>query len=61
MESHVDRLEAAGVMNAQVLTDKEKSLINDLSDQEVETLINIHRKLGPLVKGRDDAQPAIPI
>ncbi|MEM7052444.1 MAG: hypothetical protein AAF604_22455 [Acidobacteriota bacterium] len=61
MESHVDRLHTEGVADATILNDDEKNLINGLSTEEVDTLINIHKKLGTVAKGRGDARPAFPI
>ena len=44
--SNVDKLHKAGVTDANNLTPEEKKILEELSTQEIETLLNIKRKLG---------------
>lgn len=42
----VERLEAAGLCKSAVFSEKEREALNSLSEEEVDQLINLHRKLG---------------
>ena len=45
-DSKVDKLHKAGLVNSEELEDHQKKAIEDLSDDEVESLIQIKQKLG---------------
>ncbi len=49
-DSHVSRLRQAGVLSNDPshLTEEHEKTINALSKEEVDTLVGIHNKLGPL-------------
>jgi hypothetical protein len=60
--SHLERLKKAGVFDADVeITDDEKVVVQRLTDDEVETLIRMYRKLGPTAKGREKIRPCFPL
>lgn len=55
----VERLEAAGLCKSEDLSQKDKAALNSLSDQEVQSYIDLHAKLGK--PDSDAARPLIPI
>jgi hypothetical protein len=55
----VERLEAAGLCESAVFSEKEKEALNSLSDEEVQQLINLHKKLGTAQS--DAARPNFPL
>ncbi|HXE76387.1 MAG TPA: hypothetical protein VNN18_12245 [Candidatus Xenobia bacterium] len=59
--SKFDRLHAAGVLNRKYFTEKERKLVERLTETEVRVLIGLRRKLGPAPKGRGQIRPLFPI
>ncbi len=55
----VERLEAAGLCQSVNFTEKEKTALNSLSDEEVDQLINLQKKLG--TTENDKARPNFPL
>jgi hypothetical protein len=55
----VERLEEAGLCKSEDLSDKDRAALNSLSDQEVQQMIDLQRKLG--APDRDAARFNIPI
>lgn len=56
---NVDRLVAAGCCNAGDLSDRDRERLASLSGEEVQTLIDLHKRLGPA--DNDAARPAFPL
>lgn len=52
MADNIARLEKEDVGDSTLLNEKERTLIESLTEQEVQTLIDIRQKLG---RARDDA------
>jgi len=57
--TQLERLEAAGLCKSAAFSEKEKAALNALSDQEVQQLIDLHRKLGKAES--DAARPFFPL
>lgn len=63
LASQLDQLKKSGVFTAEAdeLTEKEKDVLQRLTDDEVQTLIRMHKKFGPTDKGRDKIRPCFPL
>jgi DNA-binding MarR family transcriptional regulator len=60
LASYLERLKKAGVYADEItpeITDHERAVLERLTDDEVETLIRMHRKFGPAPKGREKMRP----
>lgn len=57
----VERLEKAGLCKSSNLTESEKSRINMMTDEEVDTLVRLREKLGDTEEGREGARPNFPL
>lgn len=57
--SPADRLVSAGLCNESDLSDKDREVLNTLTDEEVDVLVNLHNKLGSAEN--DAARPMFPL
>jgi len=55
------RLLADGLVQRGTLTRKEIQVVNKLTAREVDVLIKIHNKLGPVDDDRHEARPNFPL
>lgn len=58
-QSNLDRLEAAGIIRQEHFSDHDKKLLEGISDEEVEVLIRLRKKLGDVPEGREHIRPNI--
>ncbi len=56
-QSNVERLQAAGVIGSGPIADHHAEKINSLSDDEVNTLINVRKKMGSGDDAPDHLRP----
>lgn len=58
-QSKLDRLEDAGIIKQQQFSEHDKQLLEGISDEEIEVLVRLRKKLGEVPSGRDHIRPNI--
>ena len=58
-QSKLDRLEAAGIIKQEHFSEHDKKLLEGISDEEIEVLVRLRKKLGEVPSGRDHIRPNI--
>ena len=59
--TNIERLTAAGVIRPENVAKHNHPVINKLSPTEVNTLVKLRKKLGPLADAADDQSPNFPV
>lgn len=60
-QSKIERLHEAGVIVASHFSDGDKKVVENLTDEEVDTLIKVRKRMGEAPKGKDHMRPNIPV
>ena len=60
-QSKVERLHQAGILVADKFSDSDKKVIEQISDEEVDVLIKLRKRMGEAPKGKDHMRPNIPV
>jgi hypothetical protein len=60
-QSNVERLHQAGILVADKFSDSDKKVIEQISDEEVDVLIKLRKRMGEAPKGKDHMRPNIPV
>ncbi len=58
-ESNVERLHAAGIIVAENFSESDKKVIEAITDEEIEVLIKLRKKLGDVPTGKGHMRPNI--
>ncbi|MGB0122964.1 MAG: aroma-sacti cluster domain-containing protein [Silvibacterium sp.] len=58
-ESNVERLHAAGIIVAENFSESDKKVIEAITDEEIEVLIKLRKKLGDVPAGKGHMRPNI--
>ena len=60
-QSNLDRLHKAGVIVADHFSESDKKVIEKITDEEVEVLIKLRKKLGETPAGKEHMRPNIAV
>lgn len=60
-QTKIERLHQAGVIVADKFSDSDKKVIENITDDEVDVLIKLRKRLGEAPKGKDHMRPNIPV
>lgn len=60
-QTKIERLHEAGVIVADKFSDSDKKVIENITDDEVDVLIKLRKRLGEAPKGKDHMRPNIPV
>lgn len=60
-KSKLDRLHEAEVISKHEFNEDEKKAVDEMSEQEVTTLIGLRKRLGPVKPGRERIKPNLPL
>jgi hypothetical protein len=60
-QSKIERLHGAGIIVADHFSESDKKVIEQITDEEVEVLIRLRKKVGEAPKGKDHMRPNIGI
>ena len=61
MKTKVERLEEAGILKQQHFNDDDKKHIETMSDDEVDVLIKLRKKMGEAPSGKEHMRPNFPV
>jgi hypothetical protein len=56
-QSNFDRLHEAGIIVAEHFSESDKKVIEKITDEEVDVLIKLRKKMGEVPKGKDHMRP----
>jgi hypothetical protein len=59
--SNLRRLKEEGVYTADEITPEERQLVQSMTDEEVDMLIHLYKKLGGTAEGREEIRPNFPL
>lgn len=54
---HIQRLEQAGVLKQEHFSPQDRKTLENLSEEEVDTLIRLRQKMGASPEGKDHMRP----
>ena len=60
-KSNVERLHAAGIIVAENFSESDKKVIEAITDEEIEVLIKLRKKLGETPAGKEHMRPNIAV
>lgn len=60
-QSKIERLHGAGIIVADHFSESDKKVIDQITDEEVEVLIKLRKKVGGAPQGKDHMRPNIGI
>lgn len=60
-KSKVERLETAGILKGEHFSEHDRKIIEQISDEEIEVLIRLRKKLGATQEGREHMRPNFPV
>lgn len=60
-QTNVERLSAAGILNADLFSEQDKKTIETITPEEIDVLIRLGKKLGPTPPGREFTRPNFPV
>jgi len=60
-KSKIDRLHEAGVIAAEKFSDEDKKIIDKITDEEVDVLIKLRKRLGAVPAGKEHMRPMVPV
>jgi hypothetical protein len=60
-QTNVERLSAAGILNADHFSEHDKKTIESITTEEVDVLIKLGKKLGAAPAGKEHMRPNFPV
>lgn len=60
-QDKIERLHAAGVIVATNFTDSDKKVLESITDEEVDVLIKLRKKMGQVPEGKEHMRPNIAV
>ena len=60
-QSKIERLHEAGVIVASQFSDSDKKVVESLTDDEVDVLIKLRKRMGAAPEGKSHMRPNIPV
>lgn len=60
-KSKIERLHEAGIIVSEHFSEKDKDVIAQITDEEIDVLIKLRQKLGEAPKGKEHMRPNIGI
>lgn len=60
-QTNVERLSAAGILNADHFSEQDKKTIESITTEEVDVLIKLGKKLGAAPAGKEHMRPNFPV
>jgi hypothetical protein len=60
-QTNVERLAAAGILNADHFSEHDRKTIETITPEEIDVLIKLGKKLGPVPPGREVMRPNFPV
>jgi hypothetical protein len=60
-QAKIERLHEAGVIVAENFSDSDKKVIEQITDEEVDVLIRLRKRMGEVPKGKDHMRPNVPV
>jgi DNA-binding HxlR family transcriptional regulator len=59
MASKLERLEKAGILERKHFSEEEQKLVESITDEEIEVLILLRKKMGAAPEGKEKIRPNI--
>lgn len=53
----LERLHEAGVINVELFSESDKKVIDQITDEEVDVLVKLHKRLGAAPAGKEHLRP----
>jgi hypothetical protein len=60
-QNKIERLHEAGVIVATKFSDSDKKVLESITDEEVEVLIKLRKKMGQVPEGKEHMRPNIAV
>ncbi|HTV04745.1 MAG TPA: aroma-sacti cluster domain-containing protein [Acidobacteriaceae bacterium] len=60
-ESKLQRLHEAGIIVAQKFSESDKKVIEQITDEEIDVLVKLRKRMGSVPEGKDHLRPNIPV
>jgi hypothetical protein len=60
-DKKIERLHQAGVIVAENFSESDKKVIDQITDEEIEVLIKLRKKMGEVPKGKEHMRPNIAV
>jgi hypothetical protein len=60
-QGKIERLHEAGIIVADHFSDNDKKVIDQITDEEVDVLIKLRKRMGEAPKGKDHMRPNIAV
>jgi DNA phosphorothioation-dependent restriction protein DptG len=60
-QGKIERLHEAGVIVAEKFSDSDKKVVEQITDEEVDVLIKLRKRMGEVPKGKDHMRPNIAV
>ena len=60
-ESKIERLHGAGIIVADHFSDGDKKVIEQITDEEIDVLIKLRKRMGAVPSGKEHMRPNMPV
>lgn len=60
-ESKIQRLHDAGIIVAQHFSESDKQIVDQITDEEIDVLIKLRKKMGKVPEGKEHLRPNIAV
>lgn len=60
-QSKIDRLHQAGIIVAEHFSESDKDVIDKITDEEIDVLIKLRKRMGEVPKGKEHMRPNVPV
>ena len=60
-KTNFERLQDAGIIEGQKFSESDKQVIDKITDEEIEVLIKLRKKMGAVPEGKGHMRPNMPV
>jgi hypothetical protein len=60
-DQKVERLHEAGIIVAENFSESDKKVIDQITDEEIEVLIKLRKRMGEVPAGKEHMRPNVPV
>lgn len=57
----IERLHQAGIIVAENFSESDKKVIDQITDEEIDVLIKLRKRMGEVPKGKEHMRPNVPV
>jgi len=61
IDNKVERLHQAGIIVAENFSESDKKIIDQITEEEIEVLIKLRKRMGEVPKGKEHMRPNVPV